>query len=169
MDFDAAFRQWVSEPQPPQFEALRNAVRQHPSFHSNPDFRPVLKALQQGNYVAARDLILARMPGLCLSPTAHTLLSRAYLGLGEDRRADFERAVARGALQGILTSGKGTEESPWQVLRIGDEYDVIRAMDERVEAQQQAAHPFRHIDRLDTTAGNSYWFEVGTMSQEAAR
>lgn len=100
------------------------------------------------------------MPGAFLSPLAHGILRRAYAELGHSADAARERDLGRAALVTILTSGDGSRTRPWMVLRITDEYDVLAALREQRELLVPVEEPGRVLDRITTTQGNTYWFEL---------
>lgn len=161
MKFQDAINQWIDDPSHTHTDQLRDAIQSAPNYSSSVELTStVVPLLEKGAYAEARDTVLAVMPGSFLSPVAHTALSRAHLALGDDVAADRERVFARASLVSILNSGDGTRQSPWIVLRLSDEYDVIAAMGTRVSEQSVTQPDGRILDHLTTEDGQQLWFEL---------
>lgn len=151
---------------------LRSAILSSATYRPDLDVAADTAAFREdGHHQAVVELICSRMPGAFFSPAAHSLLSQAYAGTGDQRRADQERRTARLALQAILGSGDGTRAHPWQVLRISDEYDALRAQKRTSRRQQLVSRQGRSLDRHECDDGTEAWFDVsdvpGTGSSRA--
>lgn len=170
MEFHEVLNRWIDDPSPQRTDQLRDAIQSHPSYSSHTEVTStVVPLLERGAHQEARDAVLAVMPGTFLSPSAHTALSRAHTALGEDTAADRERAFTRASLISILNSGDGTRESPWSVLRITDEYDIVAAMGTRVTQQSVTQPDGRILDHLTTDDGQELWFELRNAGRRTAR
>jgi len=152
---------YVADPGPRSFEAVRRAVR------SAPDHRPglvpaeVLGPLQRADdHAGVVQAATALMPGAALSPSVHLALAHAYAELGRQAESRHEVAVARAAVRGMLGSGDGTRTAPWRVLRLSDEYDVLRALRARSVGQSLVAEGEAWLDRHETESGATYYFDV---------
>ena len=127
---------WARTRSAADLAALRDAVRRSPGFDPGLDVvDAVAPALARGDHAEAASVVQRLMPGAFFSPSAHAALAAAHAGLGDDARARAERGLQALAIQSIRSTGDGTREHPWSVLRISDEYDVLRA--ERRTSQQQ--------------------------------
>ncbi|MDO5737094.1 MAG: DUF4919 domain-containing protein [Propionibacteriaceae bacterium] len=161
MEFQVALNEWIDDPSAVRTDDLRDAIQCSANYSSGRELTSVVvPLLESGAFQEARNAVLSVMPGSFLSPAAHTALSRAYLGLGDDEAADRERSFARASLVSILNSGDGTRDSPWVVLRITDEYDVVAAMGTRVSTQSVEQRGSRVLDELTTEDGQALWFEL---------
>ncbi len=161
MEFQETLVQWVDDPSPAHTHLLRDAIQRAPNYSSSLELTStVVPLLERGAFAEARDAVMAVMPGSFLSPAAHTALSRAHLALGDQQSADQERSFARASLVSIINSGDGTQASPWTVLRISDEYDIIAAMGTQVAQQSVTQTGGRILDKMTTTTGESLWFEL---------
>ncbi|PKH42202.1 hypothetical protein SAMN05192575_10799 [Nocardioides alpinus] len=143
---------------------LRDAVRSSPGFDVGLDVvGAVSPAMARGDHAAAVAIVQALMPGAFFSPSAHAALGAAHAALGDDARAGAERRTQVLALESIRSTGDGTRERPWSVLRISDQYDVLRA-DRRVPREQTLlVVAGRSLDRHVCEDGSEAWFEVGRL------
>ncbi|WP_195849499.1 DUF4919 domain-containing protein [Nocardioides marmotae] len=145
-------------------DRLRDAVRRSPGFDPGLDVttvvRPLLAAGRHAEVVAAvRDL----MPGAFLSPSAHLALATAHDGLGDAERAGIERGRAWLALASIASTGDGAPEHPVSVLRVSDEYDVLRSRGLRPAGQRTVTRGGRDLDVLHCSDGSDLWFDVTAL------
>lgn len=172
MTFADVLDRWLSDASPTNLEAVRDAVQTDPRYSSGTELASrVVPLLERGAHAQARDVLIGAMPGAFLSPMAHSLLARAHLALGDERQALQERSLARAAMVSILTSGDGSRDRPWVVLRISDEYDVMGAMGLSVGAQRVEQPPGRVLDEIIDTDDGHWWFELrheGRRRKEAA-
>lgn len=143
---------------------LHDAVRRSPGFDPGLDVvRAVSPALARGAHEEAVALVESLMPGAFFSPSAHAALAAARAGLGDDVRAQVERRWQVLALESIRSTGDGSREHPWRVLRISDEYDVLRA--DRRASREQALVTIegRSFDRHVCDDGSEAWFDVSRL------
>lgn len=99
-----------------------------------------------------------RMPGAFLNPGAHTMLASAYEELNDDASARREQTLARLGVATILHSGDGTNQRPWEVLRVADEYDTLTALGRtRIEQRLHEVDGGR-VDELVLDDGTRAWF-----------
>ena len=140
---------------------LRDAVRRSPGFDPGLDVVGAVSPLfARGAHAEVVDRVQDLMPGAFLSPAAHAALAAAHLALGDQARAQAERRAQALALDSIRSTGDGTRERPWSVLRIGDEYDVLRA-ERRVSREQTLVEAGgRSLDRHVCDDGSEAWFEA---------
>jgi hypothetical protein len=143
---------------------LRDAVRSSPGFDAGVDvIGTVSPAMARGDFAAAVAAVRALMPGAFFSPSAHAALGAAHAALGDEARAEAERRTQVLALESIRSTGDGTRDRPWSVLRISDQYDVLRA-DRRVPREQTLlVVDGRSLDRHLCEDGSEAWFEVSRL------
>lgn len=169
MDFQSVADAWVDNPGPGTLAPLMDEIQAQPNYYVSPDFSGAVAALRSGDTAEALDELLALMPGAFLSPLAHSLLADVYDARYRDAEAVRERALARASLVTILSSGDGTLERPWIVLRISDEYDVLAQLGERCALQTPAEESHRVVDRIATVEGNTYYFELRRAGRRVTR
>lgn len=148
---------------------LRDAVRSAPGFDVGLDvIGAVSPAMARGDHAAVVAIVRDLMPGAFLSPSAHAALGAAHAALGDDARAGAERRTQVLALESIRSTGDGSRERPWSVLRISDQYDVLRA-DRRVPREQTLLGVGgRSLDRHVCEDGSEAWFEVSRLMAAGA-
>lgn len=152
---------YVDDPGPDTLAPLRAVVRRAPNHSRDLVPAAVVGPLQRaGDHQGVVRAVTAMMPGALLSPSAHLALAAAYDALGDRARAERELRLARAAVAGIRASGDGTDDRPWKVLRVSDEYDVLRALGTSATAQRVHEVDGRTLDRLDAADGRAYVFDV---------
>ncbi|WP_203338075.1 DUF4919 domain-containing protein [Nocardioides limicola] len=154
-------RDYQAAPDPSSLSRLRSAVRASPNFQR--DLVPakvVAPLLEAGAYPELIETLQRLMPGAFFSPAVHAALAEAHRRTGDDNAAQREAGLAQAALQSILSSGDGSAESPWSVLRLSDEYDVLQALGRQPTGQRLIDVGGRRVDRHDCTDGTSYHFDV---------
>ncbi|NYI78725.1 DUF4919 domain-containing protein [Nocardioides panzhihuensis] len=154
---------YLDDPGAETLAPLRRAVRNSANFTVDLDLGGVDKLLAEGAYTEATTALRALMPGAIFSPSAHLRLATALERSGEERSAARERQVASAALRSIRSTGDGSEEHPWTVLRINDEYDLLRAL-KKVPGQQELLETDgRRIDRHTCADGTLVHFDATTL------
>jgi len=161
---------WLADPTPESLEALRHAVRLAPGF--DPDLRVRTEAtalLRAGRHDDTVTVLEASMPGSLFSPAAHAMLATALRHVGRADDARRHGRLARAARDSILSTGDGSLERPWSVLRISDEYDVVDSLGTRPVSQAVLHEGIRMIDRLDCQDGRALHFDATSVPRAAAR
>lgn len=151
----------LADPTPETLGRLRDAVRAAPGF--DPELRVRERATQllaAGDHEGAVQAMEASMPGSLFSPAAHAILATAFTRAGRSADAARHALLARAAVDSILSTGDGTAERPWSVLRISDEYDVVDSLGARPAGQSLLADGPRRIDRIACRDGRAFHFDV---------
>lgn len=146
------FVEYMRQPTAGGFARLRQLVLADPRYEPYSGADKDLEALVlEGRFAEVRPAFDAMMPGWLLSPKAHTLASFAAMKLGDARGAQMEQFIASRCLQAILQTGDGSDESPYVVTQIADEYDILQDHGRRSVAQSLYTVDDRHLDvhRLD--------------------
>ncbi|GGR54703.1 hypothetical protein J2S40_002627 [Nocardioides luteus] len=154
---------YLDDPGPETLGPLRRAVRNSENFSVDLDLEAVDTFLTDGSYAEAAAALRALMPGAIFSPSAHLRLATALERTGEERSAARERQVASAALRSIRDSGDGTEEHPWTVLRVNDEYDLLRALKKTSDRQELIETGGKRIDRHVCTDGTLAHFDATAL------
>lgn len=151
---------YLDDPGPDTLGPLRRAVRGSAGFTPDLDLDEADRLLAEGSYAAAAAELQRSMPGAIFSPSTHLRLATALERSGHGRTAARERRVARAALRSIRSTGDGSTQHPWSVLRINDEYDMLRALGKTPVRQSLLRRGGRDIDRHETTDGGVYHFDA---------
>lgn len=152
---------YLGDPSPGTLAELRRAVRSAPNFQTDLTVdRLVHPLMESGTFDAAIAAVRDLMPGATFSPSAHGALAEALARTGQREAADREAALARAAARSILSTGDGTADSPWSVLRISDQYDVLRFLRRRSVEQTVVQDGKRYLDRHVCQDGGDVYFDV---------
>jgi hypothetical protein len=152
---------YLSDPGPATLDALRRAVRSAPNFHSDLTLdRTVDPLIERGAYDEAIDTLRGLMPAAIFSPGVHARLSEALSHAGDQQAADREAVLAKAAIRSILSTGDGTAQRPWSVLRVSDEYDVLRSKRTKPRQQEVVQEGDRRLDHHVCDDGSDVYFDV---------
>lgn len=147
---------------------LRSAVVGSASFDPDLELMSELGPLmEEGRHREIVDAVTAKMPGAALNPTAHLAMSAALEALGDEPGAKRESIMAKVAVSSVLATGDGSEESPWSVLRVADEYDIMRAKGIAPSGQSAQSRDGRVVDRHETADGGAVWFVIDEPAHPA--
>lgn len=163
MTFHQAAAAYLSAPGLATLADLHRWIQVDLTYDPAVEFRSrAVPLLEVGNHRAV--VALLQTPGLFLSPSAHSMLSRAYLALGDVNRAQHHRNLAAVSLVAIRDSGDGTLASPWRVLRLADQHDALQLWGRRSVAQSGIPAGAATVDAHTCDDGSTAYFIV-----EAAR
>ncbi|HRC17696.1 MAG TPA: DUF4919 domain-containing protein [Phycicoccus elongatus] len=151
---------YLADPDPRTLRKLREHVRAAPSFDRYAVIPTPSQRITADEALQVVTDIVDRMPGWFLSPRAHAGLAAAYAELGDNERAEQESVLTRLAVSSVLSSGAGTAEQPWIVLRVADEYDVLAALGCSSTRQELVTLEGRTLDRHSCDDGQERWFDV---------
>lgn len=161
---------YLAEPTPDSLGALRRAVRAAPGFDPDLGVRTHARALlRDGKDAEAVTALEESMPGSLFSPSAHAMLANALRRTGRDDAAARHARLSRAALDSILSTGDGSRERPWSVLRISDEYDVVDSLGDRPRRQALLRDGLRTLDRIECQDGRVVHFDVTGVPQAVVR
>ena len=149
----------------PLQQAVMDAANYDPLVLIETRLNPLFEASDHQGII---DLLHRQMPGLFLSPTVHAYLSQAHQELGDETGAQRERQAAQLAMQTLISSGNGSHEKPYRVLRVSDEYDVLTYLEATSTSQRTVDEDNRVFDVLTTTDGTEVWFKLLWRNRGAA-
>jgi hypothetical protein len=155
------FLEYLKGPSTEGFQSLRQQVAASDPYAPYSNELDMLAAnLCAGHPQAAIDLFWRSFPSLLLSPSAHMMLSKAYLDLKKENEAEGEKAMGRLILKSILTTGRGTKKRPYAVMRVEDERDVLSALKKQAGAQFLIMAGSRMLDLLQCSDGSEVYFDI---------
>jgi hypothetical protein len=99
-------------------------------------------------------------PVWALSPRLHYLAALAAEELGDAETAALERFTFQACLEGILSTGDGSPESPYLITYVSDEYDVAAALGLEPRSQSLVEQPGYLCDVVKCLDGEEVWFEL---------
>lgn len=160
MAFKDAAADYIEDPTAARLAALREEILASRSYTPTPRFPLEARRLAvEGRHWEVINLVGEWMPGAFLSPSAHTLLADALDAVGDHEEAGRERFLTRLAVQTILRSGDGSSGHPFVVLRVDDEYDLLRWTRRTPISQRLAITQEEPRDVITHDRGES-WFSV---------
>jgi len=160
---------YALDPTPEGLHDLRAGIMAAPRYDPLLSVsRTVVPLLRDGKHQEIVDLIRSWMPGALLSPSAHGYLARALTELGDAEAGRVQAKFSRLALDSLAASGSGSEEEPCAVLRIEDEYDILRASSQRPTAQRQVSDERGQFDVHTLEDGGEVWFRLLWLTPSAA-
>lgn len=150
---------YLDNPTRENLNQIRSRIREFDNFNESLDERKsAVDLINKGQPAAALDLLTSLMPGALLSPSTHRLMAQAHQMLKREQAAERENALAQISLASIFSTGSGTQEDPWSVLRVADEYDVLDYLDRMVTRQSVLKVDGKMVDRFDHPDGAATWF-----------
>lgn len=161
-DVAALVEAFLADPGPTSYGVLSEAVRVLPGFLVEVLPDDLARTLETSSPEDAVHELSALMPGALLSPSAHGALALALDRAGRPDEARRHRSLRHACLAAVLASGSGTRDEPWRVLRVSDEYDVLRHLGRRPRGQQLVETGATLLDRVEHDRGE-VWFEVGSV------
>lgn len=72
----------------------------------------------------------------------------------------MEYQIGQICIDCILSTGDGSKDQPYLVLRTSDEYDVLEHLDKKVKQQSLTGNGEKRFDVLECEDGSEYWFDV---------
>ena len=97
-------------------------------------------------------------------PAASVAAAQKVLRAVERREATLHTL----SVSSVLATGDGTQERPWSVLRVADEYDILRASSQRPTAQRQVSDERGQFDVHTLEDGGEVWFRLLWLAPSAA-
>ena len=115
---------------------------------------------EQQKVAEARDMLQDAMGNLILSPRAHMLLGFLHHKCGDEQGAEAEMMIGHACIAGILSTGDGSADKPYIVVRTSDEYDVLEYHEKQLKQQSLTQKDDKHFDMIECTDGSVYWFDI---------
>jgi hypothetical protein len=158
------FLEYLKGPSTEGFQSLRLQVAASDRYAPYSNELDVLAAnLCAEDPQAAIEYFWQTFPSLLLSPSAHMMLSKAYLDLKKANEAEGEKAMGRLIMKSILATGKGTKKRPYAVMRVEDERNVLAALGKQAGAQFLMKDKSRTLDLLQCSDGSEIYFDITLM------
>jgi hypothetical protein len=158
---EADFAAFLKSPGRETFLRAQKSLAASPAYAPrSPEFDEVEKLLQDKDYAQAKEVLDAAMPNLLLSPRAHSYAADVAKGLGDGPAAKKEADIAAKLLEGLLSTGDGSEKRPIAVTRPSDEYDVAKHLKKRISGSSPRSKDGQSFDVLQCAGGGELWFNT---------
>jgi len=158
---DELFSAFLDEPNQAHYLALRRAVvlsDEYDPYSGELDVMEKLLDDQRHEEVLAKGTAIVRT--YLLSPRLHHMMRMAAEALGDERRAEAEKAICGLCFKGIIETGDGSPERPFLVTTTEDEYDLLGFLDKNPTSQALVEAKERRCDRFSCSDGTELWFDV---------
>lgn len=162
----AAFTAYVDNPAPANLRVLQTAITSDPTFErGTPWLERARELVGQERHDEVIRLVMERMPGLLLCPTAHAMLGHSFSRIGNRQESMRESAYAALAVDAIRQSGSGSSADPWRVLHVADEYHLLSELglapvSQRLVGDGGVGSDGGVIDVITCSDGSERWFEL---------
>ena len=162
---DAAelFSRLVEEPTKENYLAARAFVIGHESY--KPYSTDVFELGDTKTEAGSRQVLEAIQrcsPNLLFSPRAHLTAAVAAKTLGDEKRSRLEMEITRRLIRAILTTGEGTKNKPYLILRLTDQDDVLMHLRKKQE-RQSLVQDGGKFDVIRCADGADIWFDVSNI------
>lgn len=158
---DDPFLAFLKDPTTENFLRVRELVLRHPAYAPyGTDLEAAEKKLEAEDWQGFLDEGRALVPNYLLSPRFHLMRSFALKQIGDEESSEMEAAMCMVCVQGIRSTGDGSEGNPWLVLRTSDEYDVLQHLNHTPQKQALVRKEERALDRIECEGGDVFWFDV---------
>lgn len=152
-------------------QSINSFMQVRDALIASSDYKPytsdklkIRHLVEQEQFQEALDYLLSVMGNWLLNPDAHELASYISYRLGQQDLAKLEYTVAQLCLKDILSTGDGSKDSPFLILHIDDEYDVLRYLNKKRENQTLFEADGRRYDVLTCEDSTTIWFDVTALS-----
>ena len=143
------------------FLALRRAFAAQPGYAPYArDPGEASRLIREKKFAEAREFIMSVMGNWMLNPGMHVMAHLAFKELGEEHEAEMENKWAALIMEGILSTGDGTQEHPYRVLFVADEYDVLMRLGKKPAVQLLVTGPYGPCDLQECEDGSSVYFDI---------
>ena len=152
------FFNFISETTKENFISAQNTVKSHPEYNPYSDDLSVMEdLLDEKKFQAAADYSSINV---LLSPRAHLYKNYALQQLNNEEDAKSELFFAQKIMEGIETTGDGSEESPYVIMRISDERDLLNYLQEKIINQNLVHKNDKHFDLINCESGAQVYFDI---------
>jgi hypothetical protein len=164
------FFDFLQNPGRESYLKIRDLVVAHPSYNAYArDLDELAKLYGEERYDEMEAQKDRALPNYLLSPRLHLLAGLAARKRGDERAAEMEFFICSMCLEGILSTGDGSEERPYLVLRTTDEYDVLQHLDKTLDMQELMHKGERSYDVMNCQDGSVLWFDITDAFATLAR
>ena len=152
-----AFEHYLQERTQESFLNARRVLMSLPSYNPmSPELYALDEMLRAGDWHSMRDLASQVVDNWMLTPYIHEALALAYKKLDDHERSSLEYALSVACAEGIISTGDGTAEKPYLVVRSDDAYGVLNFLE--IEWTEER--------RVDGPNGSKYLLLIGNNGRE---
>ena len=143
------------------YRAARRQILADPEYRGDAQQLTEVAALcQRRCFATAREVALDMMPDWALSPRVHAFGEWIADALGDPNDAELEGFLRQSCLDGLLATGDGSRERPYQIMHVSDEYDILDTIGHEARSQRFVEQNASRFDVLTVASGRDFWFDV---------
>jgi len=155
------FLEYLREPQPERYRQLREERIRHPTYDAySAELDDIEDLHGEEKFAEVRQRLQEAMPNLLLSPRGHLLAAMAADKLGDKDASEIEGFIYARCIEGILSTGDGSEGAPYLVTRTSDEYDVLMHTRRQLQQQRLLHRGEKSYDVLTCEDETEVWFDI---------
>ena len=163
-----AYQMFLERPSRESFIAARQRLLSRMDFERDSFELELLADLCRDNDLdQAVDLAEQIFDLWCLSPRYHFVCGHLWEQLDCPDEVELARFQFETCLEGLLSSGTGSFDAPYQILRVCDEYDVLEAQKQRPICHRSVDRFGACLDVITCEGGAETWFDSGLRLPEA--
>jgi len=151
----------MTGPSAETYNALMRAVVAEPDFNLRAEELDVLwRQFEAGDLAGVQRDLRGAIRLWIHNPEMHVLASAVARRLGDQVTAEMEAHFARCCYLGMLATGDGSLERPYQVARVADEYALLRHLKKSWDRQTMLQRDGRVVDAFECSDGGSLHFQL---------
>jgi hypothetical protein len=155
------FGVFVNGPTPEAFLLLRTLVTHLPTYEPYADEICRLDRLyEDGHFEEVRAAACEIMPNYLLTPRFHLISGLAAARVGDHDWEQSEDAAFRACIEGILSTGAGSEVQPYLITHVTEEYDILNRLNKAPRLQSLVQSNSGYCDMFTCEDGTTIWFDV---------
>ena len=141
-------------------EMLRAVIAEERFNVHAQDLDALWQQFEVGDISGVRNRIVAIMELWVHNPEIHVLASAIARRMGNQQDAEMEAHFARCCYLGMLATGDGSFERPYQVARVVDEYALLRHLKRSCVSQEARTRDGYVVDVFTCTDGTTIHFQL---------
>ena len=119
--------------------------------------------LRRNRYEQVQRRVEELLPAWALCPRLHYLAGCAAESLGDAEELELCRFLSQTCVEGILSTGDGSQRRPWLATYPTDASDCLAHMRLSIESQCLVESDSGLRDVVTVSGGGTFWFDVEQM------
>jgi hypothetical protein len=162
--------QYLKDPDLQHFLELRSVYLKSSGYSPYGAYKQIAyRLLDDEQYPEALQYLRSVLPGWLLNPGIHRTFAYTYHKLSRPDEESLESSLANLLLRGIQSTGNGTEQRPYLVLYVEDEYEILESIGMKPHLQQLVVKESCSFDVQSCETGEAIWFDVTAMRDRLAK
>jgi len=176
--YQALLKAAQANPASADWQALRFAYSETPAFNVMDDpgaaqRKAIYAAFDAGDYATALALANKTIATDFVDLLAHRYAAVAYKHLDKPAQFEAEKAIADGLMKSVMTGNGLTPESPYTVISVAEEYELLHSFGLRTTRQaliNADGHAFDLMSTVDDAGkAQDYYFLIDRVLAAEAK